>query len=177
MHATRIGCLLTSLGLIAALSCGDRLVPVTPTPPGPDLEATVQALEVRVEAITAHVPTVEALSAYVPTIEDYKVAAAFSNVRFGYEVFRDFAIRDFYRYAAVYSASECVAGREPTSKAFRLYVNQSYGTLNDLVVVEVIRSVIADSKREGEPAACMRPYLHPEGMEEAALATCIVFTI
>ena len=110
MHATRIGCLLTSLGLIAALSFGD-------TSTGPDLEATVQALEARVEALTAHVPTVEALSVYVPTIEDYetvvmpKVRRSGSSMAFG-----DYALSRFDLYKAVYMAFECIDGNEPVGR-------------------------------------------------------------
>ena len=180
MLATRIGCLLTSLGLIAALSCGDTPVPVTPTPPGPDLEATVQALEARVEALTAHVPTVEALSVYVPTIEDYETVVMPKLRRSGYSrAVTDLVLLKYDQYAAVYMASECLDGNESSPGGFRSFVDKRTFVrgISDLdgafaidpVNQSVIARMLAAPDGKNELAGCMRPYLYPEGGKEMTL--------
>jgi len=149
----------------------------TATPLGPDLEATVQALEAQVQALTA----------YTPTIEDYKIVVM-PKISGSTPAVRDAYLGHFDAYAATYVASECVDEKKPSPEAFRAFVRETVFheevvKLVSAVAERAVQRMIEIAERHIAAGSsplereCMRPYVYPVSGAEAALAVGLIGTV
>ena len=84
------------------------------------------------------------------------------------------ALADFEHFAAVYVASECLAGRETTPAGFRNFVGKTFSDGRDRIPriaaesETVIAAILAHS--QDPPPTCLRPYGTPSSAVEAISA-------
>ena len=87
----------------------------------------------------------------------------------------DDALAGFDHYAAVYVASECLAGREPTPAGFREMVGRTFSAGSDRIpriaseAETVIAAILAHDPQHA-PTPCLRPYVTPATAVEAIAA-------
>ncbi len=144
--------------------CAGAPAPPTPTPARTDAQTAVAPGGDAIEELTERlISGMAAEPPGWPSRSDYElVALPFYHDR---PDFVDEALAEFGHYAAVYTASECLAGRETTPSGFRELVGETFSADRDrhtkiAAAAEVVVADILDRAADDAPP-CLRYYTSP----------------